>query len=396
MRISDALELTYCTNIHPANGWPEVLASLRRFAPALKSRLCPNAPFGIGLRLSATEARELLRPDRLAGLRDFLNGEGLYIALLNGFPYGSFHGTPVKDEVFAPDWTTRERVQYTADLIRILAELLPEGTDGGVSTAPLSYKGWNPAPNEAVWGIIVDNVLRCVTQMADIRRDTGRYIHLDIEPEPDGLVENTPEFIAFFHRLLRRAGPDAAQAVRDHVCVCFDICHFAVAFENPAEALAAFEREGIRIGRVQVSSALRVPVPTEDGAREQVASQLAAFLDPVYLHQVIGHTASGDVQRYSDLGQALACVHDAGGSEWRIHFHVPLFTRDYAAFGSTQDVILDVFRLLSDKPFTRHLEIETYTWSVLPPELKHDLAGSIEREYRWVLDQLCARQQPST
>jgi sugar phosphate isomerase/epimerase len=396
MRVSDSLELTYCTNIHPANGWAEVLATLRRFAPQLKARLCPDKPFGIGLRLSAAEAKELLRPGQVAEFRDFLAAEGLYVALLNGFPYGSFHGTPVKADVFAPDWRTEERVRYTSDLIAILSELLPEGMDGGVSTAPLSYKGWGPVPDDAEWEPILDNVLRCVQQMARIRRETGRCIHLDIEPEPDGLLENTAEFVDFFHRLLRRAGAGAAQAVREHVSVCLDICHFAVEFENPAETLAAFEREGIRIGRVQVSSALRVPVPAEAAGREKAAGQLANFIDPVYLHQVIGHAASGQVQRYPDLSEALECVHDAGESEWRIHFHVPLFTRDYAAFGSTQDVILDVFELLSAKPFTRHLEIETYTWSVLPAEFRHDLPASIEREYRWVLDHLCARQQPST
>jgi hypothetical protein len=396
MRVSDSLQLTYCTNIHPANGWPEVFATLRRFAPELKARLRPDEPFGIGLRLSANEARDLLCPGKLREFRDFLEGEALHVALLNGFPYGSFHGTPVKADVFAPDWRAEERVRYTSDLIAILSELLPEGMDGGVSTAPLSWKGWGAPLDDGEWDPILDNVLRCVYQMARIRRETGRYIHLDIEPEPDGLVENTAEFIAFFHRLLRRAGTADAQAVRDHVSVCFDICHFAVEFENPAETLAALEREGIRIGRVQVSSALRVPVPSDAAAREKAAAQLAGFLDPIYLHQVIGQAASGQMQRYADLSEALECVHSAAGNEWRIHFHVPLFTRDYAAFGSTQDVILDVFRLLSEKPFTRHLEIETYTWSVLPAEFRHDLAASIEREYRWVLDHLCGKPQRST
>jgi hypothetical protein len=396
MRVSDSLQLTYCTNIHPANGWREVFATLRRFAPALKAKLRPDEPFGIGLRLSAEEATELLRPGQLREFRDFLEAEGLYVAILNGFPYGSFHGTPVKADVFAPDWRTEERVRYTCDLIDILSELLPDGMDGGVSTAPLSYKGWGAALHEAEWAPLVDNVLRCVHQMARIRRETGRYIHLDIEPEPDGLLENTSEFVSFFRRLLRRAGVDAARFVYDHVAVCLDICHFAVEFENPAETLAAFEREGIRIGRLQVSSALRVPVPAEAAERDKVAEQLAGFVDPVYLHQVIGHAAPGQVQRYPDLSEALQCVHQAGGSEWRIHFHVPLFTRDYAAFSSTQDVILDVFRLLSQKAFTRHLEIETYTWSVLPAEFRHDLEGSIEREYRWVLDHLCVKPQQST
>ncbi|MGH9629106.1 MAG: metabolite traffic protein EboE [Bryobacteraceae bacterium] len=406
MRVNDTVELTYCTNIHPANGWPDVFATLRQYGPALKASLSPDAPFGIGLRMSAAEAKELRSSGHLGQFRDFLLGEGLYVALINGFPYGSFHGTPVKAGVFAPDWKDEERVRYTSDLIGILSELLPDGTDGGVSTAPLSYKQWTSADDEASWDRILHNVLRCVEQMAGIRRDTGHYIHLDIEPEPDGLIENTREFVAFFYRLLALAAvlaerlqtsvADAEQCIRDHVCVCLDICHFAVEFENPEEALAAFQREGIRVGRVQVSSALRVPVPAEPEDRTRVVTELARFVDPVYLHQVIGHSPLGRIDRYPDLPHALNSVHDAGGSEWRIHFHVPIFIRDYAAFGSTQDVILDVLRLLNAKPFTRHLEIETYTWSVLPPELKYDLLSSIEREYRWVLDRLCAKPQSST
>src|SRR5207253_2234388 len=96
--------LTYCTNIHPGDGWAAVDANLRRFAPALKRRLSPAAPFGIGLRLSALDARELLEGDRVRELRDFLLDEGLYVALINGFPHGSFHRTVVKADVYAPDW----------------------------------------------------------------------------------------------------------------------------------------------------------------------------------------------------------------------------------------------------------------------------------------------------
>ena len=135
-----AFHLTYCTNIHAADGWAAVSENVRRFAPALKAQLSPSGSFGIGLRLSARDARELLHGNRLAEFRRFLDDQGLYVALINGFPHGSFHRTPVKAEVYAPDWRDEERVRYTLDLITILSRLLPDGLDGGVSTAPLSYK----------------------------------------------------------------------------------------------------------------------------------------------------------------------------------------------------------------------------------------------------------------
>ncbi len=180
--------LTYCTNIHPADGWAAVNENLRQFAPALKQRLSPSTPFGLGLRLSARDARELLEGDRLAGFREFLDREGLYVALINGFPHGSFHRTAVKAAVYAPDWRDDERVRYTLDLLEILAGLVPAGLDGGISTAPLSYKPWMPKPTHAAWDRLVSNVVRVAEALVLRRRRTGTFIHLDIEPEPDCLI----------------------------------------------------------------------------------------------------------------------------------------------------------------------------------------------------------------
>ena len=126
-------------------------ANLRRYAPALKARFSPSAPFGVGLRLSAREARELLDGDRLPELRAFLDREGLYVGIINGFPYGPFHGTPVKAKVYAPDWRDDARVDYTLDLVRVLQALVPAGLDGGVSTAPLSYKAWVGVGDRGAW-----------------------------------------------------------------------------------------------------------------------------------------------------------------------------------------------------------------------------------------------------
>src|SRR4029453_7659964 len=160
VRRDPPLHLTYCTNIHPADGWPAVFATLRRIAPGLKARLSPAAPFGLGLRLSAREAAELADGDRLTEFRSFLDGQGLYVALINGFPYGPFHGASVKTDVYAPDWRDDARVRYTLDLVSILERLVPEGLDGGISTVPFSYKPWMPVPSRADCESIARNVAR--------------------------------------------------------------------------------------------------------------------------------------------------------------------------------------------------------------------------------------------
>jgi sugar phosphate isomerase/epimerase len=393
---SGARHLTYCTNIHAAEGWDAVFSNLRRFAPALKTRFSPSAPFGIGLRLSARDARELLQQNRLPDFRSFLDDHGLYVALINGFPHGSFHRTAVKADVYAPDWRDDARVRYTLDLIEILAHLLPEGVDGGISTAPLTYKPWiEPAGPEA-WSTFTHNVVRVAQAMVRLREQRGLLLHLDIEPEPDCLIETTGEFLHFFEEwLLPQGAPALASAtglnvdaarehLREHVRLCLDCCHYAVEFEDPADALRRLRAAGAKIGRVQLSSALRVKFPDDARQCGPIVERLLRFADTTYLHQVI-EERNGRLEHYSDLDVALAASPAPAGAEWRIHFHVPLFTAEYDGLGSTQDYVRQVIELATASGAARHFEIETYTWDVLPQGLKIDLLESIAREYEWVL-----------
>jgi sugar phosphate isomerase/epimerase len=391
-------QLTYCTNIHPANGWAEVFANLQQYAPALKARFAPDRPFGLGLRLSGRESQELLEANQLQEFKDYLDRRGLYVFTLNGFPYGPFHKQPVKADVHAPDWRTEERVEYTLRLTEVLATLLPEGSDGGISTNPLSYKSWIDQADRATWELLTSNVVRVAATMARVYRDEGKLLHLDLEPEPDGLLDNSAELVSFFSDwLLPIGGPmlgeilevrpdEGRRALLDHVRVCLDTCHMAVGYENPAEVLDRFENAGIQVGKLQVGSALDVRFPAPGGARQEIARALQPFADPVYLHQVAARTSDGGMRHYPDLDVALETVADPDVAEWRVHFHTPLFVERYGAFRSTQPWIKAMFELLRQRRFCRLVEIETYTWDVLPADLKRDLLDSIAREYEWVLD----------
>lgn len=390
------VHLTYCTNIHPGNGWPEVFANLRRYAPELKKRLSPDRPFGLGLRLSSNEAEALLKGASLETFRRFLSEEELYLFTLNGFPFGAFHGEPIKSAVFAPDWRDPARAAYTLRLIEILGRLLPEGVEGGISTAPLSYRRWIDEGDEAGWGAIIWQLVRVAASLVRLRREEGRLIHLDIEPEPDGLIEQSGEVVSFFeNRLLPAGAPllarllglseeEARVALLNHIRVCIDACHMAVMYESPEAVLDAFSRAGIRIGKVQISSALEVNLPEEIEMRRRLREQLQPFAESTYLHQVIAG-GNGRADRYPDLEDALKAIETGEARQWRIHFHVPLFVERYGSFQSTQPAVRSLLKLFNEKRFTGHLEIETYTWDVLPRDLKVDLADSIEREYRWVL-----------
>ena len=394
MKLGDQ-HLTYCTNIHPARGFQEVWGSLEQHALPLKAALSPAAPFGVGLRLSGEESREILEGDTLARFKAWLSEHGLYVFTMNGFPHGPFHGEPVKAQVHAPDWRTDERVAYTIRLGDALAELLPEGVTGGISTSPLSYKAWVDEKDKAVWRHLTQNVVRVAEHLARLHDERGVLIHLDLEPEPDGLLENMAELVTFFETWLLTYGAErlaerlnvsaitAKETLLTHIQVCFDTCHVALAYENPADVLAQLKTFGIRVGKVQVSSALELDPQHRDAARD-----LGPYNEPVYLHQVIQKNTGGTLTRFPDLPEALARPVAADAELWRVHFHVPVFLEQTETFRTTQQTILETLELLRREHFTEHLEVETYTWSILPDALRLDLTASIKRELRWVRDAL--------
>lgn len=393
------LHLTYCTNIHPGESWKEVREQLEKHLPELKSRISPDQSFGVGLRLSARAAEELLEENRLPQFKEWLSEHGLYVFTMNGFPYGSFHRQRVKDLVYAPDWRTGERLKYTRNLIRILAELLPEGMEGGISTSPVSYKRWltQRSLRKKAFRKGSENLARIAYELAVLKEEENKDIHLDIEPEPDCLLENSSDTISFYKNHLFPKGSaliagkfetgfkEAKDMIRDHIRVCYDTCHFAVEYEDPAEAIESFREAGIRIGKTQVSAALKVQLNQSDVTRRQIGERLSKYDEPVYLHQVIEQQTGGGRHQYRDLPEALPAINKKEAEEWRIHFHVPLFVDKFDFMQSTRDDIVTSLEILIAETDCRHFEIETYTWEVLPDNLKVDMTSSIEREFEWVL-----------
>ncbi|MEL6581832.1 MAG: metabolite traffic protein EboE [Cyanobacteria bacterium J06621_12] len=393
------LHLTYCTNIHPGETWAEVESNLKQYIPQLKSRLSPHEPFGIGLRLADIAAQELLTGNNLADFKAWLESEDLYVFTLNGFPFGSFHHQVVKDKVYAPDWTKSDRLNYTLQLIEILTVLLPDNLDGGISTLPISYKPWwrNTEEKERVLQEGSLNLAQAIAKLIKVKQTTSKVIHIDLEPEPDGMLENTQEIIDYFQDYLipvaskylqTQQGIDsvtAADLIREHIRVCYDTCHFAVEYEQPANIISSFQAAGIKIGKIQLSSAIKINIPRELDKRKAILAKLTPFAESTYLHQVIANHGEGDLKHYDDLGDALKHFLSTDATEWRTHFHVPIFLSRYQLFESTQDHISQLLQMLPNQAIGHHLEIETYTWEVLPSEMKLDISTSIEREYQWIL-----------
>ena len=391
--------LTYCSNIHPGETWAEVRANIERFVPAVRDRVVPGQPFGIGLRLSAQASRALTDPATLEEFRDFLQRNKLYVFTINGFPYGTFHGTRVKEEVYLPDWRDAERLRYTDELADLLAKLVPAGVEGSVSTVPGAFKPAMTGNNGADVERIADNLLRHVAHLIELERRSGKRITLAIEPEPHCYLETVDESVGFLQRHLfsaqavRRLGElaglerqAASVALHDYLGLCLDLCHAAVEFEDPVACLQRLEKAGIRVHKMQISAGLRVAELTPEALKA-----LRQFDDPVYLHQVVEDGPNG-VRRFADLPEALATVNgQAGDREWRVHFHVPIFLDDLGAFSSTRFFIRKVLDQHRLKPISPHLEVETYTWNVLPAHLQAGgMEQAIARELNWVREELAA------
>lgn len=388
-------QLTYCTNIHAGETWPEIDASIAAHLPAIKAAVSPDRPFGLGLRLSGIAADALAAPSALAAFRSFLHEAGSFVFTLNAFPYGPFHGERVKEAVYQPDWTSDERLRFTNRAADILAALLPEGMEGSISTVPGTFKPLAAAPGavEAIAARLVDHAAHLVR----IEEGTGRRIALAIEPEPFCLLETVGECIAFFEthlfgaearrRLAAATGlaPAATEAaLRRHLGLCYDVCHAAVEFEEAAGSLRALAAAGIAIPKLQVSAAIRVPEVGDD-----TEALLRPFDEGIYLHQVV-ERREGRLTRHRDLPEAFSSLREGrAGGEWRVHCHVPVFLDRLDGLATTQDFLREILALCRAEAIAPHLEVETYTWDVLPREhAGEDKARSIARELVWTLEAL--------
>jgi len=401
MLIGENSHLTYCTNIHPGETWEEVFESLKKYCVAIKNKLAPEQPFGIGLRLSQKSASQLLQGNNLPKFKKWLDSQHLYIFTMNGFPYGDFHNVAIKDKVHLPDWTTGERVNYTNDLIKILSNLLPENIEGGISTSPLSYKLWFNTDEEVdrIKMKSVDSLISLVIRLVEINKNTGKIIHIDLEPEPDGLLENTQEVIDFYDYFLLKYGiiklknklncstEEAKLYILDHIQLCYDVCHFALAYEHPKDVITQLQKKGIKIGKIQISAALKCVRSTKISLEKQQHS-LRQFDEPTYLHQAVIRTQNGNLKHFSDLTAGIKAMNDPDFEEIRTHFHVPVFISNFEVLDATQNDIINTLDLWKKNKFSGHLEVETYTWTILPEHLRTDITRSIVRELEWVRNQL--------
>lgn len=354
--------LHYCTNVHPCRSIDDLPRVFDDFTMPIAARA--GFPVGAGLWLPARAIAGLQsRSEGVAWLADALACRGLACRTLNAFPYGDFHEESVKDRVYRPDWSTAARYAYTIACGEVLAGLMPAGAAGSVSTLPLGFKAHARAASFEAEAIA--NLIAVAVAWDHLRARDGRTIRLAIEPEPLCVLETTAEAIAFFERLWTAAAQAGVETVvREHVGLCYDVCHQAVEFEDAAVSLGRLAAAGIGIVKVHVSCALELDAPADRSAREA----LARFAEPRYLHQTFARLADGRIVSTPDLTAAHALSPPREWLEaaaWRVHFHVPVDASRLGPLGTTRVELHRALEAVGRLPEPPHLEVETYTWPVL-------------------------------
>jgi sugar phosphate isomerase/epimerase len=373
------LPLSYCTNVHPGRSVAEVETGLDRYTVQVAQRL--GAPLAAGLWLAKPVVDELLAgPEDLPRFAERLAERGLTCHTLNAFPFGDFHSPSVKEKVYVPDWSDLRRLSYTEQCAIVLAELLPEGVDGSISTVPIGFKNLPHAVGMVDASIA--KLIDAAKYLARMEHQTGKTIRLAIEPEPLCIIETTAEALSFFERLRDAAARHRASAEVDrHLGLCYDVCHQAVEFEDVAQSIRAIDAAGIRINKVHASCALEIVRPRQNvEAREA----LRRYVEPRYLHQVIGHSPDGKLARAVDLSDEVIDSPPEGLADapaWRVHFHVPVDAEKMGPLGTTRQALKDALAAVAALDYAPHLEVETYTWDVLPGA-GVDLVDGLTRELR--------------
>jgi hypothetical protein len=388
--------LTYSTLVHPGDNWGEIWNSLTTYVPKVKERISPNQSFGVSLRLANESARTLVNDRKERDkLKKFLDDNDMYLYTVNAFPYGPFKGTVVKEKVYEPDWRSEERTQYTINVAEVLADVCPEGSAPSIQSPPLGFKPRVTGPD--VVDAFTEHIIRVAAHLVGLRERTNRTVGLALEPEPYCFLETTDETVDYFTnhlysgksatRLAKLAGipiSEAHAALRRHVGTVFDICHQAVEFENISESLQKLVDAGIPIFKLQEAAAVYMPQ-----VDQQTVNALQRYADTIYLTQT-KEKKDGRFTMYLNLEDAFeAWKKDQGPREWRTHIHVPVFLEDLGAARTTRFAIEDALKFHKANPVSRQLEIETYTWDVLPASLKTgDIVDYVCRELEWVQGQL--------
>lgn len=375
-----SLPLSYCTNVHPGNSVADVIHGINEYTAKVRQKL--DAPMAAGLWLARNVVEELQDEAALEQLAQAMWQNDLSCHTLNAFPFGDFHSERVKEQVYLPDWSCEDRLNYTRSCARILSKLLPEGSEGSISTVPLGGR-MNPTEPD-FHALCFRNLIKLAGDLKQIHEETGRKIRLAIEPEPLCEMSSTADNTVPLFRLLFEMAEATSHLddVREYIGLCFDVCHQAVEFEEIPRSFDQIEDAGIRINKVHITNAIELRKPAENTEGRKT---LLEYVEPRYLHQTFARYADGSIHNRLDLEPEDITRQPADAflqaEAWRVHFHVPVYAETLGALHTTRDDLIAALRKVHMLEYAPHLEVETYTWPVMPGAAgQTDLVDQITQE----------------
>lgn len=385
------MHIAHAGVIKPVTSFADIQATMRDFLAPINRAINAESPVDVSVRLS----QAALGDPEFSGekLRSLLDEYGLALAGISAVSIGG--GT--KEHVHHPDWRTEERLGFMFPALNLAAEFATPAREVGVTTNALSYRHWLDIDMPGNWAALTLNVIRAVQHLVGIRQRTGITIHIDLEVEPGSVLRDSADILRFYTQwLLPRGsamlsdrmdeiGGTATEAILRHVRLALDTAHAGVVWDDAGASLDAFEQYGIRIGRLQVSSALEVQIPAEPDARQEMAEHLATFVSPTLLQQVVAHRDGALVQRFEDLPDAIAVINESVSERWRIHTHAPLLADRYGIFASTREDTASWIREIARRGLdVGMIELRSANWDVVPHDDRGPMEAMIMREVEWV------------
>jgi len=351
--------LGYCTNVHSGVTFSSILENLKTYSSSVQQHF--KKTIGVGLWFSDIASREV--DTNL--LVDTLQELNLQAFTINGFPFSNFHQEVVRHSVYEPNWSKQSRLDYTIRLADILSKITMQ-SEACISTLPL---GWNTSSfTNDECAVLLH---KCIDALEEIEQQSGKNIHIGIETEPGCRLQRSQELCDF---VCQYFGDD--ERSRKYIRVCHDTCHGAVMRESAEDCVKNYINAGLRIGKVQLSSALKCDL--------SAVQNRTVLTEPKFLHQTT--VANGDEVQYFEHFSDIPASITTG--DCRIHFHVPIHLATFGELQTTQIDLIESIRVLKSFGVT-DWEVETYTWSVTPSELKDgNLVNSITKELTWATKQL--------
>ena len=408
------VRLGYCSNLHAGESVRAIRAGLEEFTLPLKQRLGVTGAFGVGLYLPAPAARHLASEEGSEDLAEwiaFCGGEGIDPFTFNAFPYGDFQQDGLKEAVYEPLWSEIERGQYTFCVAQV-AQALQAGlpfSDPRSHISISTHPGAHVSQVDGTAGLHACSrgLAAAVLSLVQTQREDAPPVVLSVEAEPWAIAGDSLALAEYLvvvavraAALLRDQGQvasnEAERLVAQHLGTCLDACHSAVEFETVEAALRLAASQG-PLGKLQYSSALRLRQPA---AHAPGQAALLGLDEARFLHQVNGRPkrVGQALLRAEDLPALRTALQDPAQApawqacdEWRCHFHVPVDMPHFEGLETTRDYADKILLGLLAAPETwrtqeLHVEIETYTWSVLPGVQEGSVLDGMQAEYEHVLD----------